>query len=260
MYGAIIGDLAGSIYEYDQTKKVHRIDVKDLIEESSFFSDDTVLTVAILDAILNRTTYGYALKTYIGKYYKKIPQDREYFEYLFSPGLMRWYRDDNIGESYGNGAMMRISPIGYLFDDEQTIRTNAYLATSTSHNSKEAIDAATMIALIIYYARRGMKKEDIINKLDLDVRYKPFDRFNITCHETINNVIYAAFVNTSFESSIKEVISYGGDTDTNACITGSIAEALYGIDDSLIKAANKKIPADFVTTLEKGYAKVKRLG
>ena len=259
MYGAIIGDLAGSIYEYEQTKKVSRVKVNNLIEDDSFFSDDTVLTIAILDAILNRSNYGYYLKTYIGKYYKQVPQDREYFDYLFSPGLMRWYKSDNIGESYGNGAMMRISPIGYLYNDEQTIKTNVCLATTTSHNTKEAVDAATKIALIIYYARCGMKKEDIINKLDLDVRYKPFEQFNTSCHETINNVIYAAFVNTSFESSIKEVISYGGDTDTNACITGSIAEALYGIDENLIKAANKKLPAEFVTKLEKGYAKIKRL-
>ena len=258
MYGAIIGDLAGSIYEYEQFKKVSRVKVDKLIENDSFFSDDTVLTIAILDAILNRSNYGYYLKTYIGKYYDQIPEDREYFGNLFSPSLMRWYKSDTIGESNGNGAMMRISPIGYLYNDEQTIKTNVSLATSTSHNSKEAIEAATKIALIIYYARCGMKKEDIINKLDLDVRYKPFETFNTTCHETLNNVIHAAFINTSFESSLKEVISYGGDTDTNACITGSIAEALYGIDDYLIKEANKKIPQEFVSRLEKGYAKIKR--
>ena len=259
MYGAIIGDLAGSIYEYEQTKHINRVKVKNLIENNSFFSDDTILTIAILEAILNRSNYGYYLKKYACEYYRRVPQDIEYFDTMFSPGFMKWVRSREIGESKGNGAMMRISPIGYLYNDEETIIANSYLATSTSHNTKEAIDAATKIALIIYYARCGMKKEDIINKLDLDVRYKPFEKFNCTCNETINNVIYAAFINTSYESSIREVISYGGDTDTNACITGSIAEALYGIDENLIKAANKKLPPDFVTKLERGYAKIKRL-
>ena len=261
MYGAVIGDLAGSIYEYDQykNKRAKEIEVNNIIENGSFFSDDTVLTIAILDAILSNGDYSYYLKEYANKYCDRVPYDRNYFKKLFSPNFMNWVQGNYFGTSIGNGAMMRISPIGYLFDTEEEVIENVYLATYPSHGSIEAISAATKIALIIYYARCGLSKEYIAAKLDLIPKYRPFSKFNTTCNETIDNCLYAAFINDSFEDSIKEVISYGGDTDTNACITGSIAEALYGIDEELIKQANRKLPEDFINKLNEGYAKIKRL-
>ena len=259
MYGAVIGDLAGSIYEYDQYKKLSKIEVKKIVEDNSFFSDDTVLTMAILDAVLNKGDYCYYLKEYANKYNDQIPECVNYFKTLFSPNFMNWVVGHYNSMSIGNGAMMRISPVGYLFNSEEEIIENVYLATYSSHGSIEAINYATKVALIIYYARSGLTKEEIIEKLDLDIKYSPFTKFNTTCHETFDNCVYAAFINNSFDSSLKEVISYGGDTDTNACITGSIAEALYGIDKDLIKQANKKIPNDFIKKLDEGYAKIKRL-
>ena len=115
---------------------------------------------------------------------------------------------------------------------------------------------ATIIALIIFYARKDLTKEEIIEKLNIKYSYKPFEKFNLTCHETIDNCLYALFTSNSFEEAIRKVISYGGDTDTNACITGSMAEALYGIDESLIEQASKKIPSQFVKKLKIGYSKI----
>ena len=162
MYGAIVGDLAGSIYEFDQLKKVHRVQMNNLIEDNAFYSDDTILTIAILDAILNNKDYDYYLRKYIQEYSKYKPDFNPYFKTSFSPNLIKWSKSNVIGTSHGNGAMMRISPVGYMFDSEKEVIENARFATIPSHNSNEAIDSATMVALIIYYSRKGYTKDEIL--------------------------------------------------------------------------------------------------
>ncbi len=251
MYGAIIGDLAGSIYEYDQIKKIKSIHMNNLIEDKSFFSDDTILTIAILEAVLDNKDYDYYLRKYIQEFKDYKPSFKPYFNSPFSPRLIRWSETKGISDSHGNGAMMRISPIGYMFDSEMDVIENARLATIPSHYSQESIDSATTIALIIYYLRNGLSKEEIFKKMDLAIKYKPFTRFNTTCEETIGNCLYAFYNSNSFEDSIRKTLLMGGDTDTNAAIVGSMSEALYGIDDSLIEKANKKIPEDFVKILSR---------
>lgn len=251
MYGAIIGDLAGSVYEFEQVKKVQSIKIDNIIEDNSFYSDDTILTIAILDAIKNDQDYERYLKYYINKYSNYKPNVKPYFEHPFSPGTMKWAKESCQGVSSGNGAMMRISPVGYLFDSEEEVIQNAKLATIPSHNTDEAIECATIIALIIYYARNGLSKEEIFKKLHLTVKYKPFEKFNYTCSETIDNCLYALYISNDFSESIKNTLLMGGDTDTNACIVGSMAEALYGIDDSLKKQMEDKIPKEFVRILHK---------
>ena len=253
MYGAIIGDLAGSIYEFGQIREVSQISIDRIIEENSFYSDDTILTIAILDAILNNGNYEEYLKKYIGEFLDYKPDFKPYFKTSFSPGLIKWYEGNGDGKSKGNGAMMRISPIGFLFNYEDDVKRHSMLATNPSHATEEAIDAASTVALIIHYALMGMKKDEIMSKLKINLEYKPFSKFNTTCSETLPNCLYALFTSNSFEESIRKVISYGGDTDTNACIVGSMAEALYGIDDDLIHLAKQKIPKEFVDILEKGY-------
>ena len=132
MFGAIIGDLAGSIYEYDQLKEIKHVVMNQIIENKSFYSDDTILTVAILDAILNNRDYSYYLKKYILEYENYKPDFKPYFKTPFSLGTMKWAKSDTIGESFGNGAMMRISPVGYLFNTEKDVIEKAYLATAVS--------------------------------------------------------------------------------------------------------------------------------
>lgn len=259
MYGAIIGDLAGSIYEFDQIKKVHSISINKIIEDKSFYSDDTILTVAILDAILNNDDYEKYIKKYIQKYLNYRPNFKPYFKTIFSPSLIEWYNENNEGLSKGNGAMMRISPVGYLFNNEYDIVNQSVLATLPSHYSAEAIYASQTIANIIYYARLGMPKEKIISRLTTSYNYQPFNKFNTTCNETLKNCLYALFSSETFEESIRKIISYGGDTDTNACIVGSMAEALFGIDENLVLLAKQKLPNEFTNILEKGYSKVKKI-
>lgn len=256
MWGAIIGDLAGSIYEFEQLKNVHLINpINDLIAKDSFYSDDTILTIAILDSILNNGNYEEYLKKYAFEYIGYKPNFTPYFKYPFSPNFIKWLNNDGYGYSNGNGAMMRISPVGYLFDTEREVIENAKMATIASHNTDEAITCATLIARIIYLARVGYPKDEIISYLDLQFKYIPFKQFNSTCYETIGNVLWATFTSSSFIESIQKIISIGGDTDTNACIVGSMAEALYGIDSILIEEAKTKIPLTAVRKLELGYQK-----
>jgi ADP-ribosylglycohydrolase len=258
MWGAVIGDLAGSIYEFDQVKNAKQVEVKELMPGDSFFSDDTILTVAVLDAINNDRDYEKYLKAYATKFIEYKPNFSPYFKSPFSPGFTKWVRGEGEGKSTGNGAMMRVSPVGFMFDSEEEVRENARLATIPSHNSEEAIKAAELVALTIFYARNGYGKKDILEKLNIDLKYVPFEKFNATCETTVDNCMYALFTSESFAESVSKVISYGGDTDTNACIVGSMAEAMYGVPKVLVRNAKEKLPREFVKVLEKGYKNKKQ--
>lgn len=253
MWGSIIGDLAGSIYEYSQIKEVSPIVVDELIKDESFYSDDTILTVAVLDAILNDQDYSKYIKEYGKRFISYRPDVTPYFKTSFSPGFIKWLKSDEVGCSMGNGAMMRIAPVGFMFDDLDKVKEESKKATMPSHNNEESIKCAQVVASIIYLARNGYSKNEIIDLLDLNISFKPFTKFNYTCSDTIGNCLYAVFTTDSFESALREVISYGGDTDTNACIVGGMAEAFYGVDQLLVDKAREKVPERFVKVLEKAY-------
>lgn len=257
MLGSIIGDLAGSIYEYGQVSQCKPIKIKKIIKKNSFYSDDTILTVAIADAILNKKDFSSTLKQYVIDFSSCLPKYSPYFKTMFSPNFIKWASSNEIGDSHGNGAMIRIAPIGFLFNSEKEIIENVKLATTPSHNSYEAISIATTIALIILYFRLGFKKEEVILKLNLNI-YKPvIENFNYTCKKTLPICLYSIFNSDSFENAISLAISFGGDTDTNACIVGGMAEALYGINNSLKIQAINKIPNKFKIIINQYYEKVK---
>ena len=253
MLGAIIGDLAGSIYEYDQIKKVSKITIDNIIEEDAFFSDDTILTIAILDAILTKSSYEDKLKEWANKYLNYLPNHTPYFKTTFSPGFTKWANSSVTGTSAGNGAMMRVSPVGYMFNTKEEVIENARLATIPSHNSKEAIEAAQIVALIIFYARKGYSKQDIINELNLEIKEPNITSFNYTCMDTMDVCLYSLFNSSSFEDAIRLAISFGGDTDTNACIVGSMAEAMYGINTKLKDKAISKLDKEMANIINKAY-------
>ncbi|MBR2711916.1 MAG: ADP-ribosylglycohydrolase family protein [Bacilli bacterium] len=251
MYGSIYGDLAGSIYEFEQLKEIKSIDNGGYLSDKSFFSDDTILTVAVCAAIKDDKDYDKYLRKYIIDYMDYKPDFHPYFRSSFSPNLIKWAKSDLEGHSQGNGAMMRISPVGFLFDSEDEVIENAKLATIPSHNSEEAIDSATKIALVIFYLRKGYSKEEVFNMLDINVKYTPFKKFNTTCSETIDNCLYAFYCSNSFIDAMQKTLLMGGDTDTNCAIVGGMAEACYGMDNSLIQDVNKKIPTKFVKVLNR---------
>jgi len=253
MLGAIYGDKAGSIYEFNQTKKIKSISPKKLILPNSFYSDDTIETIAVIDAIINNKNYEDTLRKYILDNLEYSPDFKPYFKTSFSPSTIKWAKGIGRSDSIGNGAMMRISPVGYLFDSEKDVVENARLVTIPSHNSKEAIDSATIIALMIFYFRKGLTKEEVFKKLKLLVKYKPFLKFNTSCRETLDNCLYTIYHSTSFEDSIRKTLLMGGDTDTNCCIVGSVTESLYGMTEHEKEGAISNLPNDYVKILQKVY-------
>lgn len=256
MIGAIIGDMAGSIYEYEQFEKVRPIRIRKIIKKNSFFSDDTILTIAVADAIMSGCNYEEKLRLYAKKYSKCLPKGIKTFPTVFSKNFLKWVEGEVEGKSTGNGAMMRISPVGYLFNTEKEVLKNAKAAVTPSHNSDDAIKCAQTIAMIIYYFRNGLTKEEIINKLGLKIKKPVIEKFNYTCAETIDVVLYCIFNSSSFEDAIKKAISFGGDTDTNACIVGGVAEAMFGVDQKLKNECLKKLPEEFKEVLKRAYKKV----
>ncbi len=251
MYGAVIGDIIGSIYEYNETKKISSITTDNLMKDNSFYSDDTILTIAVLDAILNDKNYDKYLREYINKYKDYKPDFNPYFKSAFSPNLIKWSKTNNTGNSRGNGAIMRISPVGFMFDNEKDVIENARLATIPSHNSEEAIASATTIAIMIYYLRKGYSKEEAYERLNLEPIFVPFTKFNTTCKETMNNCLSAFYDSSSFEGAMRRTLLMGGDTDTNCAIVGSLAEASFGVPSYLKKEAEKKLPEEFIKVLKK---------
>jgi ADP-ribosylglycohydrolase len=258
MWGAVIGDIAGSIYERAQHRKVSPVVMVDLITPTSYYSDDTILTIAIYDAILNNADYGDALRAYGRKFMHYWPNSPNLAVQVprgaFSQGFTSWVNGETDGKSMGNGAMMRISGVGKMFSSEKDVLENARLATIPSHNSQSAVECAQKVALTIFYARMGMTKEWIRRKLGFEViEFRPFERFNRTCNETITNCMYALFESVNFEDAVRHVIGFGGDTDTNGAIVGAMAEALYGVPEYLVRQARKKIPKEFSQLLDLAY-------
>lgn len=276
MYGAIIGDIVGSIYEYDEfnnsekgiinlEKRLEILTKKDLIEENCFFSDDTILTIAILDSILNGFSYSDKLKEYGLKYGTDRLNKPNYFEYMFSSGFTQWCKGEKEGNSIGNGCMMRIAPIGFLYNSLEEVEKNSKLATIPSHNSERAIRASKVVSSVIYLARTGSSKTEIIEflkdsyNINLEYNLEELQKtylFDATCN-VLEICLYILLLSNDYETAIRNAISIGGDTDTIACIVGGMAEALYGVPQYLIKIAKTKLPSIFNELLEIGYKRLK---
>lgn len=280
MLGAIIGDMAGTKYEYqeflDSKKGIINVERRRsilnsneaLITSNSFISDDSILTIAIADAIVYDRDYMEALKKY-GKEYSNKPLEIEnFFKSAFSPTFIKWANSNNLeyGTSIGNGATMRVSPVAYLFNSLEKVQLEARKSAVPSHNSVEAIRGAESLASAIFLARNKKSKDDIKNYItekygySLEYNLKKLQETNIfngTCDVTVPQAIFTFLNSTSFEDSIRKSISIGGDTDTIACMVGSISEAYYGIPKDLRNKALEIIPPQFKHILIESY-KLKR--
>ncbi|MGO9271921.1 MAG: ADP-ribosylglycohydrolase family protein [Terriglobia bacterium] len=225
MLGAIVGDVIGSVYEYAGTKR------KDfpLFVSRSTFTDDSVLTVAVAEWILS----GQDLVDLLHGYYHKYP-DRGYGGMFLDWAFDRQREPYN---SFGNGAAMRVSPVGFAFETMEEVLAWSERSAAVTHNHPEGIRGAQATAAAIYLARRGQDKEQIRGSIESQFGYdlsarldqiRPTYRFNETCQRTVPQALAAFFESTSYEDAIRNAISLGGDADTLACITGGIAEAYYG--------------------------------
>lgn len=225
MLGALVGDVVGSVYEWAN----HRSKTFPLFSPACMFTDDSVLTVALAEAILDGTDYAAVMRAY-GKRYPSAG---------YGGMFRRWLADPSMGpyDSFGNGAAMRISPVGWAYGTLEETLVQAERYTAVTHNHPEGIKGAQAIAGAIWMARHRSGKSEIRGWVERTAGYdlsrtcdqiRPGYRFNETCQKTVPEALVAFLESTDFEDAIRNGISLGGDSDTLTCITGSVAEAFYG--------------------------------
>lgn len=281
MLGAICGDILGSTYEFEE-KKYHNLDDIKLCLETDTFTDDTVLTLAVADWLLNDIRECYyndeALKLALAKQFVKYSMHTfkeddgnlgfggSYFKWCIKADLIQEFTPYN---SYGNGSGMRVSPVGWFFDTiEETLRF-AKISADVTHNHPEGQKGAMCIAAAIFMARNGNTKQqiknyllrafgyDLLNKNVAELRDKC--SWSEICQDTVPMAIVAFLESNDYETAIKNAISYGSDSDTIADMAGAIAEAYYGeIPSQITDFAISKIPQKQRNLISEFYEKINK--
>ena len=249
MLGAIIGDIVGSRFEFHN----HRSKEFDLFGKGCFATDDSIMTLAVAQAIMETTqeavyspeesgaaepfrkllcTHTVRCMQDVGRHYPNCGYGGRFHQWMFSDDPQPYH-------SFGNGAAMRVSPAGFAARDAEEALFLAEAVTAVTHNHPEGIKGAKATAAAIYMARTGADRREI--KEYIERNYYPLDfsingirdsyRFNETCQETVPQAIECFLESTSFEDAIRTAISLGGDSDTVGAITGAISEAYYGVPD-----------------------------
>jgi ADP-ribosylglycohydrolase len=257
MIGSIVGDIIGSPYEGKETDFLNKD--FNLFNEKSTFTDDTVLTVATAMSILRGIPYKESYLE-LGKKYRDKGYGSSFKNWLDSENPIAY-------SSWGNGSAMRVSPIGLFYNDERIVLEEAEKSASVTHNHQDAIDGAKAVALSVYYAKIGMDKEEIKTSIS-NLFYYDFNKdvnyyhenysFEIKCKETVIRSLIAFFESVDFESCIRNAVLIGGDTDTIACISGSIAESYYKfVPADIWIEAKKLIPDEFIKIITEFYKLMK---
>ncbi len=225
MIGAITGDIVGSIYERRTIKQTNFV----LFGPSCRFTDDTVLTVAVADAILSQAPYAEKLR----EYYDLYPHAG------YGGSFRRWASTPGAGayNSWGNGSAMRVSPVGYAFDTIECVLDEAARSAEVTHNHPEGIKGARAVAAAVFMARTGSSKDDIRRFAVAEFAYdlsrsvdeiRPSYRFDVSCQGSVPEALIAFLDSVDFEDAVRKAVSLGGDSDTIACMAGAVAEAFYG--------------------------------
>lgn len=263
MYGAILGDMIGSPYEFDQGDKTK---VFPLFVKESTYTDDSVMTIAIAEALLDAPPDAadewteHRLVTSMQKWGRKYP-------YAGYGGRFIWWLRAEEPEpygSYGNGSAMRVSSAGWLYDTLEETEHMAELTAKVTHNHPEGIKGAVVTAGSIFLARNGAAKEEIrayaVGKgYDLSRtcdEIRPGYHHVESCQGTVPEVITAFLEGNDFEDVIRTAVSLGGDCDTLTCIAGSIAEAYYGVPDELKTECRDRLPEDMLAVLDQFEEKI----
>ena len=265
MYGAILGDIIGSPYEFDMGNKSKDFP---LFSKNSTYTDDTVMTIAVADAFLDASEDEGGIR-------QRVIASMQRFGRLFPHAgyggmFRRWLRSDDPQPygSYGNGSAMRVSSIAWLYDDLDTVRRMARLLAEVTHNHPEGIKGAEAAASAIYLARTGSTKEQIKaymeDAFDYDLsrtcdEIRPTYHHVESCQETVPEAITAFLEGKSFEDVIRTAVSLGGDCDTLTCIAGSIAEGFYGVPEDLKQECRNRLPGQLLEVLQKFDSFLNRL-
>lgn len=250
MLGAIAGDIIGSPYEFDHCN-IKTTDFP-LFSSASQFTDDTVLTVATAEVLMEGGGYADTYRDYHSVY----PHAG------WGTGFEAWARSRirKPYNSYGNGAAMRVSPVGWAFPTLDETLKEAERSASVSHNHPEGIKGAQATAAAVYLARTGATKTDIKTFVRRGFGYdlsrtldeiRPLYRHVESCQETVPEAVTAFLESDSFEDAVRKAVSLGGDSDTLTCITGGIAEAFYGgVPEEIAAEVLKRLDNNLRTVVE----------
>ncbi len=247
MLGAIAGDIIGSPYELDNIK------TRDfpLFSDASRFTDDTVLTLAVAEALLLGYDYASTFRRFVAAY----PEAGYGQRFVF------WANVPEMGAygSFGNGAAMRVSAIGHAFDSETDVIEAARETAAPTHNHPEGLRGAETIALAVFLARKGHSKADILARVaahsgyDLDFTLDGIRDsyvFDVSCQGSVPQALVAFREGEDFEAVIRGAISIGGDSDTIASMAGAVAEAHFGVPEDIERETRARLDAPLLEILD----------
>lgn len=253
MIGAVIGDIIGSVYEWHPLKT----EEFPLFSDQSRFTDDTVLTVAVADAILNRRDYAQTIWEY-GNKYPQAGYGRSFLSWLQKQDRLPY-------NSYGNGSAMRVSPVGWAFNHVEEVLAEAEKTAAVTHDHPEGIKGAQAVALTVYLARQGHSKAQI--KWEIEQRFaydlgrtlseiRPGYTFDVSCQGSVPESIIAFLESVDYVDAVRKAVSLGGDSDTMACIAGSIAQAYYRyIPEDVMAPAQQRLDSELLQVIDAFVAK-----
>jgi len=264
MMGAVIGDICGSIYEFDNLK-TDRPETIELTNPECYYTDDTVLTAAVAEAAFGDGDYEKAILKWARAYPKES----------YGENFRKWFNSPNPSpyNSYGNGSAMRVSPVAWAFDTLEEVLIEAEKSAACTHSHSEGIKGAKATAAAVFLASTGNSKEEIKTYIESEFGYnlsrsldeiRPIYEFDESCQGTVPEAIIAFLESRDFTHAIQCAISIGGDSDTLAAITGAIAEAFYknadkkirmypGIPPELVEFADSKITSDMKAVIHHYY-------
>jgi ADP-ribosylglycohydrolase len=242
MLGVIVGDIVGSIYEFNN----HRSKDFPLFQKHCRFTDDTILTIATADALMTDLDFASKYRSYGVKY----PSSYGGF-------FRKWIHDETQGpyNSFGNGSAMRVSPVGWMFDTEEEVLAMAEASAAVTHNHPEGVKGAQATALAVFWARNGRTPADIVDGIEAQFGYdmstpvdeiREFYEFDVTCQGSVPEALRCYLEADGFEDTIRNAISIGGDSDTLAAIAGSIAEATWGVPEEIGEEALGRLDDDLL--------------
>ena len=261
MYGAILGDMIGSPYEFDMGNKSKQFP---LFSAHSTYTDDTIITLAVASGFLKAR--GLEDPEPIRKIL--IRQLRHFGRLYPHPyggyggSFSQWLRtnDPKPYGSFGNGSAMRVSSVAWMYENLETVEAMAKLSAEVTHNHPEGIKGAQAVAAVIFLARTGSTKAQIKAYIKTKYGYdlsrscdeiRPDYHHVESCQETVPEAIIAFLEGESFEDVIRTAVSLGGDCDTLACIAGSMAEGFYGVPAELKQACRDRLPKPLLRILDK---------
>ncbi|MBQ8161059.1 MAG: ADP-ribosylglycohydrolase family protein [Clostridia bacterium] len=266
MYGAVLGDMIGAPYEFDRGYKTKDFP---LFSSGSEFTDDSVMTLAVADALME--TKGQsdqaiqsALVFYMQMWGGRYP-DAGYGGMFYH---WLWSEEPKPYGSFGNGSAMRVSAAGWLFDTLEETRHVAALTAQVTHNHPEGIKGAEAVASAIFLARTGSSKAEILDYITSTFGYdlsrtcdqiRPGYHHVESCQQTVPEAVTAFLEGKDFEDVIRTAVSLGGDCDTLTCIAGSIAEAYYKVPESMITECRRRLSGDMLAVIDR-FQEVRRPG